>query len=188
MQTVSMDQIPTTVPVNVTAGDTLQWRISLADYPSSAGWVLNYRLINSGGKYDIASAADGDDHLISVDAATSAAYAAGTYSWQAYVTSGSQRFTVANGSIIIKPNLAAQSSGLDTRSHAKKMLAAIETWLESRDPGVAEYQIAGRVMKYIPKNELIALRSRYQHEVRAEEAADRINNGLSAGNRLLVRF
>jgi len=188
MQTVSMAQIPTTVPVAVTAGDTLQWRISLADYPASAGWTLKYRLINAGHKYDITAATDGDDHLVIVPAATSAAYAAGDYSWQGYVERGAERFTVATGSLTIHPDLAAQAAGLDTRSHARKMLAAIESWLESRDPGVAEYEIAGRRMKYIPKNELIALRSKYQFEVQREEAAERVKNGLAAGNRLLVRF
>jgi hypothetical protein len=43
-------------------------------------------------------------------------------------------------------------------------------------------------MKYIPKADLLAMRSQYQAEVRREEAADRIKNGLAAGNRLLVRF
>lgn len=183
-----MAQIPTSVPASITAGDTLQWRISLADYLASAGWTLKYRLINSSAKYDITAAADSDDHLVTVAAATSAAYIAGTYSWQAYVEKATERFTVASGSIIVKPDLAGAAAALDTRSHARKMLAAIEAWLEGRDPGVAEYEIAGRRMKYIPKNELIALRSRYQNEVRQEEAAERISNGLAAGNRLLVRF
>ncbi|MEW6314642.1 MAG: hypothetical protein AB1513_11485 [Pseudomonadota bacterium] len=183
-----MAQIPTSVPASVTAGDTLTWRIALADYLASAGWTLKYRLINAGNKYDITAAADGDDHLVTVAASASASYAPGAYSWQGYVEKGAERFTVGAGSITVKPNLAAQAAGYDTRSHAKKTLAAIEAWIESRDPGVADYQIAGRSMRYIPKAELLAMRSKYQHEVRAEEAAERINNGLAAGNRLLVRF
>lgn len=188
MHHISMAEIPTTVPVSVTAGDTLQWRIALADYLASAGWTLKYRLINAANKYDITAAASGADYLVTVAAATSAAYAAGTYSWQAYVEKGTERFTVGSGSLVVKPNLAAQASGYDTRSHARKTLAAIEAWIEGRDPGVAEYEIAGRRMKYIPKAELLAMRSRYQREVREEEAAERISNGLAAGNRLLVRF
>ena len=48
-----MAQLPNSVPISVTAGDTLTWRISLADYLASAGWTLRYRLINSQNKYDI---------------------------------------------------------------------------------------------------------------------------------------
>lgn len=188
MQSSSMALIPTTIPVSVTAGDTLKWRIALSNYPASAGWVLKYRLINAAAKYDITADSDGDDHLITVGASASALYAAGIYSWQAFVELSTERYTVGSGSLTIKPNLAAQAAGLDTRSHARKMLTAIEAWLESRDPGVAEYTIAGRSMKYIPKTELISLRSKYANEVRTEEAAERVRNGLAAGNRLLVRF
>lgn len=183
-----MPKISSIVPSSVTAGDTLQWRIALIDYLASAGWTLHYRLITALNIYDIPSVADGDDHLVTVPAATSSSYVPAEYRWQTYVSNGIDRHTISNGQIRILPDLAAQSSGYDTRSHARKMLAVIEAWLETRDPGVAEYQISGRVMKYIPKNELIALRSRYLVEVKAEEAADRVRNGLSAGNRLLVRF
>lgn len=180
--------IRTSVPASVTAGDTLTWRISLADYPASDGWALKYRLISLSNKYDITAAADGDDHLVTVAAATSAAYVAGAYAWIAYATKGTERYTIGQGSLAIQADLAAQAAGYDTRSHAKKTLAAIEAWIEARDPGVAEYEIAGRRMKYIPKAELLAMRSRYQAEVRSEEAAERISNGLSARNRLLVRL
>lgn len=183
-----MAEIPTSVPAAVTAGDTLKWRISLADYLADAGWTLKYRLINSASKYDITAAADGSDHLVTVAAAVSEAYAPGAYTWQAYVEKGTERYTTGSGSITVKPDLAAQAAGYDTRSHAKKTLAAIEAWIESHDPGVADYQIAGRSMRYIPKAELLAMRSRYQNEVRREEAAERISNGLAAGNRLLVRL
>lgn len=183
-----MAEIPTSVPATITAGDTLKWRTSLADYPADAGWTLKYRLINSANKYDITAAADGSDYLVAVAATISAAYAPGVYTWQAYVEKGTDRYTTGSGSLTINPDLAAQAAGYDTRSHARKTLAAIEAWIESHDPGVADYQIAGRSMRYIHKDELLALRSRYQNEVRREEAAERISNGLAAGNRLLVRL
>lgn len=183
-----MADIPSSVPAAVTAGDTLSWRITLGDYPASAGWSLAYRLINASGHYDITATASGDDFVVSVPASTSAGYAPGEYAWQAYVSRGTERYTVDSGVLTVRPNLAAQAGGFDMRSHARKMLAAIEAWLESRDPGVADYQIAGRAMRYVPRGELLALRDRYRNEVRMEEAADRLAKGLEPANRLLVRF
>ena len=66
-------------PSRVTAGDTITWLRSLADYPASAGWVLSYTLINSAAKISITATASGADHLVTVAAATSAAYTPATY-------------------------------------------------------------------------------------------------------------
>jgi hypothetical protein len=180
--------VPTSVPAKITAGDTLSWSRSLPDYPANGGWVLKYRLINAAGKIDITAGASGADHLVSVTAATSAAYAAGTYDWQEYVEKGTERYTTGAGSIVVSPNLAAQAGGLDTRTDARRMLDAVNAWLVARDLAVAEYEIAGRRMKYIPIADLIALRGKLQAEVNREEAAARIMRGESPGNKLLVRF
>ena len=78
-----MADIPTTEPAAVNAGDTVRWRRALADYPASAGWALTYTLLNAAGKITITASAQGDDHLVSVPAATSAGWAAGDYAWRA---------------------------------------------------------------------------------------------------------
>jgi hypothetical protein len=181
--------VPTREPASVTAGDSVTWRISLADFPASDGWTLKYRLINSAGAIDIESAAEGDDHLISEAAATSANWAAGDYTWQAYVEGGSsERYTVGTGRMTIKPDLAAQAAGYDTRTTAAKTLAAVNAWLTSRDLAVAEYEVAGRRMKYIPMAELLTLRSKLQAEVAREQAAERVALGLPSRSKVYVRF
>lgn len=179
----------TTIPAQFTAGDTLSFTQSLADYPASAGWVLHYRLINASGKQDIVSTASGDDHVFNISAATTVEYSAGIYDWQAYVDGvASQRFTVGNGRVTILPNLAGQSAGFDNRSAARKALDAVNLWLGSRDLAVAEYEISGRRMKYIPMGELLSLRSKLQLEVSREDKANAIARGESVSNKLLVRF
>jgi len=80
------------------------------------------------------------------------------------------------------------TAALDDRSHARKTLAAIESWIESRNPGVAEYEIAGRRMKYIPVADLLKLRQSYKTEVAAEEAAEAIRNGLGTSRRIQFRL
>ncbi len=176
----------TSVPNEITAGDTLSWQITLSDYPASAGWVLHYAIISSLNKYTLDGTASGDDHLISATAAATASYVAGQYSWQAYVTKAAERYTVGSGSIKILPNLAAAVGSYDNRSHVKKTLDAIESWLESKNPAVSEYEIAGRRMRYIPIPDLLKLRDRYKMELRAEEAAK--SSGIAGKNKLQVRF
>jgi hypothetical protein len=176
----------TTTPQQITAGDTLTWQVSLPDYPANDAWVLSYALVNTANKYTINASAVGAEHLINVAATTSATYTAGEYQWQAYVTKAAQRITVGVGSIKILPNLAGAVSGFDTRSHVKKTLDAIESWLESKNPAVSEYEIAGRRMRYIPIAELLKLRSQYKNELRAEEAAK--SSGLKGRNKLQVRL
>lgn len=181
--------IPTQEPAFVVAGDSITWKKSIADYPASAGWVLNYRLINAAGKIDIASTTSGDDHQISVPAVTSAAWAAGYYTWTAYVTKAAERYTLGSGAVTVKPNLAAQTAGYDTRSHAAKTLDAIEAVIEGRaTQSHLSYSIAGRQMQFIPIAELLVFRDRYRGEVRSEENAARVANGLASRNRILVRL
>lgn len=186
-----MANIPTSEPAFIQAGDTVKWQRTLPDYPASAGWVLAYRLINAAGKIDIPAAADGDAHLITVAAATSAGYAAGAYDWQAFVTLGAERYTVGAGRVVIRPNLAAQAAGFDARSTARKALddlrAALAAWLTNSGT-VQEYEIAGRRMKFRSMVEVKQLLDFWRVE---ESRAQRLINlaaGLPAGNRILTRM
>lgn len=170
--------IPSTEPATLRAGDTATWLITLADYPASAGWSLEYTLINASGKVTFSSTAQGDSHLVRVLPATTGAWSAGAYAWQCRVKNGTDVFTIRSGSIEILANFAGLAAS-DQRSHAQKVLAALEAWIENRDPAVAEYEIAGRRMKYIPITELLKLRDRYRREVRGQ-------SGKSG--RIYVRF
>lgn len=175
----------------IIAGDTLNFTTAVTDYPASEGWTLTHRLLprTAGTPIVLTSAADSDDpdlHRTQASAATTAAYTAGDYSWVAYVTKAAERYTVAQGAIEILANPTA-ASAMDLRTHAGKMLEAIEAWLESKDPAVAEYEIAGRRMKYIAPEELIKLRLRYMQEARGEAAAARLAAGLGGGQKIQFR-
>jgi hypothetical protein len=178
----------TTEPGRVTAGDTIAWTKTLADYPATASWVLSYTLINATGKITITASASGADHAVVVAAATSAAWAAGTYAWQGVVTKGAERFTVGTGSIAIAANWAAAAT-LDTRSHAIKVLAAIEAYLESpANTAAASYEIAGRKLQRHSMAELLTLRDRYRAEAAREANAARLAAGLASKNQIYTRF
>lgn len=182
--------IPTNEPAELRAGDTWKWTRTLADYPASA-WTLKYRFKSPTAGFEIVASAAGDDYSVTVAAATTAGYAAGTYTWIAWVEGGtSEKYTVDTGVCTLDADYRSgtATAGLDDRTHARKTLAAIEAWIESRNPGVAEYEIAGRRMKYIPVADLLKLRQLYKAEVAAEEAAEAIRTGTGTGRRIQFRL
>ena len=187
-----MANLPTIEPTEVFAGDTLTWKITLPDYPASDGWTLHYRLINATWHLDITTTPSGDDHLINVAATISAAYTPGEYDWQSYVTDVSgDRFTIQSGSMEVKPNWAAQTSSLDTRSTAKQILDSLEAaWVTaaSKRAFVFEYRIANRLMKFATRAEWIAELEYWRREVAREDRAEKIAAGLDGGRKVYVRF
>lgn len=168
----------TTEPASIRAGDTASWLLSLPDYPAGQGWSVQYDFVNASGKITLTSTAEGDAHRIARTPAQTATFKAGTYAWQKRVTNGTDAYTIGTGSLEILPDLAGMAA-IDTRSFAQRTLAALEAWIEGHDPGVAEYEIAGRRMKYIPMAELLKLRTQFQQEVRRQ-------SGKSG--RILMRF
>lgn len=182
--------VPTSEPSSVVAGDTIAWTKTHADYSAADGWVLKYRLINAAGKIDITATAAGSDHAISVPAATTAAWPNGAYTWQATVEKAADRYTVGAGSLTIKPNLAAQAGGFDTRSAARKALELIDAAMVTHGASAwtQEYEIAGRRMKYKNVSDFMAWRDRLKAEVAREDAADRMAAGLASGRKIYVRF
>jgi len=178
---------PTTEPTEVTAGDTVKWTRTLSDYPAGT-WTLSYTLVNSASKITITASASGTDHLVSVTPATSAAWSAGLYDWQAYVTDGTDRYQVDSGRLTIHANYAGVTT-LDDRSHVKKTLDAIEAVIEGRaSQSQQSYTINGRSLTRIPLAELYEFRKQYKAEYAAELQAERIANGMGSGRRVLLRF
>lgn len=183
--------IPTTVPSQLRAGDTWKWTKSIADYPATAGWTLKYRFKSATGGFEITASASGADHSVTVAAATSAAYAAGTYSFVGWVEGGSsEKYTVDEGVADVLPDLRSgtATAAQDVRSTAQKMVDAIDAWLTGRDPGVAEYEIAGRRMKYWSPSELLKMRQRFQSELNAEQAVNKLAAGLGSGRKIQFRL
>lgn len=185
-----MASTPTQEPDAVVAGDTVTWLKTLADYPANT-YTLKYRLINAAGKIDITAAASGTDHLVSVAPTTTDDWAAGDYSWTAWVEKTGFRATVGSGSITVKPNLAAETGGFDTRSVAQinydQLMAAYRTYTQSNGL-VSEYEIAGRRMRYKSSAEILEEINFWLGKVNDEKRAEKIAAGLGGGNKILVRF
>lgn len=182
-----MADIPTLEPTTANAGDTWRWNRTLADYPASAGWALSYTLINAAAKVTINATASGDDHAVTVSAATTAGYAAGSYDWRARVSRAGEVYTVGEGRITVRN--AFSGTTFDARTHARKTLEAIEAVIEGRASSeVSYYMIGNRQLRYMTPDELLTLRDKYRAEVTREDAATAVAAGLPDRRRVFVRF
>lgn len=162
-------------PSRIVAGDTASWTTQLGDYPASAGWVLTYYLSKLGGSttpITFAATASGDAHLVTVSAATTSAWAVGTYHWTAVVTKAAERFTIGRGALEIAPDPSVAHDG---RTHAEKCLVSIETALESAvGTATVECELDGvRVRK--DRKELLELREYYRLELKRERGRSPIS-------------
>ena len=183
--------IPENEPLEIRAGDTWAWTRSLDDYPAST-WTLKYRFKHpTATGFEITATASGTDHAVSVAAATTTGYTAGTWAWQAWVESGAEKYTVDSGSLVILADYrsGAATTTADSRTHATKVLAAIEAVIEGRaSKDQEEYTIGNRSLKRTPLADLIKFRSRYRLEAAGEAQAERLRNGLGSSGFINVRL
>lgn len=186
---------PTSEPTEITSGDRTAWkRLDLgADYPP-ASYTLKYsaRLDSTGTEIEVTATASGSDFLVEIPSVTTAAYTAGVYRWQAYITrnSDSQRVTLNAGTWRVITNRDAAAT--DPRSHAKKVLDSIEAAIEALSLSQKSYTIStGSTSRSVTRRdipELLVLRDRYKAEYQRELAAERIAAGMSNPRRVGIRF
>lgn len=188
-------EVPTKEPTVIVSGDFVTWKRQLSDYPATL-YTLAYRLVGSAGVKTITATADGTDHLIEIEGASQTGppavvgtdvYGAGWYEWTASVTeiATSRRKTLETGSLEVKPNpLTAKAS--DMRSHARKVLAAIEAVIEgTASHEQSEMSIDGKSLKRRSIEDLLKLRTIYKAEVKAETAAQ---SGAKTGGRIVMKL
>lgn len=169
---VSIPQSPTDEPLNIRAGDTVGWSKSFDQYPPSGGYSLSYVFVSKSALYAVAGnmvTAGQNNYSIEIPAATTAAWAAGTYRWQSYITSADgKRFTVGEGVAEVLPNLQVATAGVDDREPDEIILDNIIAMLTNKATAdVQEYEISGRRLNRYTWKELMTMRSTYEKRVRA---------------------
>lgn len=188
-------EVQTNEPTEIRAGDSVAWTRELAEYSTADGWALKYRLLYaSGAAVDVVSTGAGTLHSVNLTAADTAAYAAGSATLVAYVEKGSggtlQRSTLESTPVTILPNLITAANH-DGRSENQIALAnaraALASYMAKGQAHVAEYDIAGRRMKFRDSGQITELIRYYEHEVFRETALQAAVNGVAAG-RVQVRF
>lgn len=180
-----------TIVNELIAGDTLDFTTSLDGYPASAGWQLKYALRGTAGAIDLTASASGDDYHVQASASTTSAWAPGVYRYVATVTLSGQRYTVAEGSLTVLPDLAQQVAGYDGRSLAEKALADAEAALANfRASGgrIKSYTIGARTMAFEDSAAILAVINFWKAKVLAEQTPNLLAAGLGNPRKLHVRF
>lgn len=179
-------------PTTLRAGDSAAWtRDDLTDYPAGAGWALKYRLLwATGASVDLTASPSASGYAVSLAAADTAVWPAGPATLAAWVERDTERVTLGQQAITLLPDLAAASI-YDGRSQARIALdatrAALAAYLTGGRAHVAEYEIAGRRMKFRSVLEMQELIAYYEREVARETAAAALLSGGSPG-RVRVRM
>jgi hypothetical protein len=182
----------------IIAGDALDFSKTITDsdgnaYLPSDGWALTYRLVprSSGPSViSIATTADGEQFRAEVTSATTAAWTAGTYTAFAILNLSSEYKTIEIGECVIRANPRTATT-YDGRSDARvaydALLAAYQSYVTSQGT-VAEYEIAGRRMKFASADQILKHLALAKSEWLAEEKAARLAAGLGSGTKVLTRF
>lgn len=183
---------PTTEPNELQLGDFWAWkRTDLStDYPT-ASYSLSYEfnLIDGAtvSNFTLTATELNNDYIIESTNTTS--YAKGEYNWIAYITRSSDtaRIKIGEGFTEVQDNYATTTASV--RSHAKKVLDAIEAVIENRATmDQSSMSIAGRSLSRLTVDELMLFRDRYKTEYLKEVKKARIKNNKDSGNAIKVRF
>lgn len=183
---------PTSEPNELQLGDFWAWkRTDLStDYPT-ASYSLSYEFNlvdgSTASNFTLTATESNDEYIIETSNTTS--YTSGEYNWVSYITrsSDSARIKLSEGFTEIQENYATTTSSV--RSHAKKVLDAIEAVIENRATmDQSSMSIAGRSLSRLTIDELLQFRDRYKAEYLKEVKKARIKNKKDSGNTIKVRF
>ena len=177
-------------PSEFVSGDSVTWSVTLPLYPAASGWAVTYAA-RGAGSIDITSTGADDVHTVSITAAATAALVPGAYTLQGYAANAGTglRVTFYTGRLLVRANVAAAVAGYDGRSHARRVLDAVEAVLEGRaGKEIMESAVDGLVLKSIPHEKLLLLRQKYLAFVGQETTGDALNAGQFGAGRILVRF
>ena len=185
---------PTQEPDTLVVGDRWVWRRDdlVSDYPLDE-YALEYRFTEDStgntNAFTIAATEAESTYFVEIASAVTASLTAGDYQWAAFIirSSDNQRVVIDQGRTERLPNL--QNTTADLRSHAKKVLDAIEAVLENRaSQDQMSYSIAGRSLSRMSIDDLMTFRNRYRAEYLREIKLARIKNKQDSGNTIKVRF
>jgi hypothetical protein len=187
------------VPKLVYAGDTVIFDVpaftnSVGTQIDSGTYTLKWYArtnVNHEGA-TITGSAQGDGWRITVPAATTTDFDAGTWTWQAVASYSTEQYTAGRGQFTVKATAvySGQPGAFDDRSRAEVDLEKVETAIRTLAAGgmVQEYTIGGRNLKRYKMGELLQLRDNLKAEVDRERRAEKVRQGLGNPGVTRVRF
>lgn len=174
------------LPASLHAGLTFDRVVTRTAYPADDGWVLS-AVLRGPAAIDLTATAEGSQHRFRALADITAGWAPGRYAYTVRATRGGDVQEVESGAVAIHADLSAVGAGHDPRTHAEKVLDAINAVLEKRATQDQEkYRINNRELWRTPIADLLVLRDRYRAEVQNEQ---RVRRGQPLfGRAVRVRF
>lgn len=177
-------------PDTFRAGDSITWTESLPEYPPSDGWSLRFRLLWSTGNAHFDGAPDGDNYTVSLSSEDTASWSAGSATLVRWVEHSGAKKTLSSNPVTILADLT-EATQHDGRSRNRRALdaaeAALSAYLSGGKGMVAEYEIAGRKMKFRDAEQIVAIINHYRPLVARENAAMALISGGSTPGRVYYR-
>lgn len=182
--------IPTNEPETFSAGDSLSWKKSLADFVPADGYSLTYcfRGLNLT-SLDVTSTASGATHLVTIATDASASLIPGEYTVAGYAVKSGERVEIYRGTVAVTQNIFTIEAGKDTRTQARRILDNVEAVIEGRaSSSILGSTVDGTRLDRIPMVDLIMLRDKYKQLVLSEQQLEKIRSGRAASNSVFTRF
>jgi hypothetical protein len=187
------------IPTTIRAGDTVKWRDDAStdvfgNEVTSSDWTLKYYLRTNTASEGATStgSAYGTGWEFTLAASTTANFDAGNWYWTAVATKDSEVITLGNGGLTVEASLtySGTPSAYDGRTQAQKDLDAVQAAIRAIVDGgvVQEYRIGTRNLKKYDLPDLIQLEGKLKAEVKREQQAELIANGLGNPRNMFVRF
>lgn len=178
------------IPKCFTRGETVEWYESRSDFLPADGWTLSVSLVETSDVQTFTGSDNGDGrHLVEISSAQSLEFSAGTYRYQIRVTDGTKTHQLERGLVEVAESFAAATDGHDARSHAEKVLDALEALIEGKASNdQASMSVEGRSLSRYSPEEWWTMRRRYQWEVRMLRDAERAARGEPVSTLRQVRF
>lgn len=169
--------IPTGVPTRFAAGTTLSFKLPQhQQFPVSESWVYKLHLL---GRTSLAILAtgSGSEYTFTAAATVTDDLQPGTYRWFIRATKAAETYQVPGYSgtleVVLDANVADMT---DARTWAEKMLAAVESLLYGSGTiaDVESYQIHGRQLVKMSRQELMTWHNKLQMAVQMERFGGRL--------------
>jgi len=157
------------IPYNIQQGDSITLSFYHENY-NPAEWTLKLsaRGFNS---FDITYNDDGNNGFTyTISPVESSAFAPGYYNYSLYAENLTDRTSIEVGTLKVSIDILAITDPVDIRSHAKKVLDAIESVIEGvANTDAKQMILGGRQLTRYSHKELLELRSKYKSEYELEE-------------------
>lgn len=169
-------------------------RDNLGNAIEPSTWTLTYylRTGTAGEGAEVVGVPDGNSWELTIAAATSAGFAAGQWFWQAIATKDAEAVTLGAGQLEVLPALefSGTPGAFDGRSQLQKDLEAVQEAIRTLVSGgaVRSYSIGNRNLQRYELSALMELEGKLKAELKREQKAALIANGLGNPHNLFVRF